>query len=649
MLCFAQAALRTGHREQAVECFARAVKLHPQDDVTSQRIAATYLEHVQALIGTTRTDELAASLAQARDLYRRLLHEKNFDQDCADRFANLLLIEDQLNDDWEILKPIEITSAGGAILTELEDRSILASGPLPDQEVYTLTSSPIQRQISFVILETFPDPSLPSQNAGRYPNSGYFSLHQFKIEAINDVANNEGEPVAISSVVTNCLRPRSEGMTSIESIIEPVDGKSWVSTLADHSQPRRMVFELEQPLQLQEGGALRILIDCTHSLAKKLALGRFRLSVGGNAKDFEQEQLKLAIEKSTNGWEKLGAVLELIGEKQLLGRLLDDAPESVAGMLMIRTLRGDWAIAIRDLQTAIQRHLGNQALAIELSKFCLEAKEKNAAFAGLTAVIDAQQEISMSAQSLAFALRARSSLYAREGQWQSAAEDSNEALNLAPSNDSRDWMAAAALYAYAGDVEGHRKLCTKMKAFFGKAEDSTDPERITKVMLLMETGFEHELNVQEYPVRPLLVSLESDPRYYRHYFLLTRALFECRTGRYEDAQNTIKDWEREFDQIQGVVMFLKQAVQALIWAKQGVKFEETQNLLEEAKREMETTQQVQWESDGLLDGNTVITSGFLNYDILIPDILCREVERLIANRDNSDPISKPSQNEQAQP
>ena len=86
---------------------------------------------------------------------------------------------------WTTLQPTSVHSQGGATLKVLEDKSILASGTNPEQEVYEVIAELPPGKWSAVRLEGLKHESLPKGGVGRSDNSNvvltdfalYSSLH----------------------------------------------------------------------------------------------------------------------------------------------------------------------------------------------------------------------------------------------------------------------------------------------------------------------------------------------------------------------------------------------------------------------------------------------------------------------------------------
>ncbi len=75
--------------------------------------------------------------------------------------------------DWTVLEPLSMKSAGGATLSRLPDRSILAGGKNPDHETYIVTTKTRLHAISGFRLEALQHPWLPGGGPGRLGQGGY--------------------------------------------------------------------------------------------------------------------------------------------------------------------------------------------------------------------------------------------------------------------------------------------------------------------------------------------------------------------------------------------------------------------------------------------------------------------------------------------
>jgi hypothetical protein len=91
---------------------------------------------------------------------------------------------------WTILEPRDVSSTGGATLTRLDDKSVLASGPNPDKDIYEVTLQIPREEITAIRLEALTDDSLPHKGASRFEN-GNFVLSGFEAQAESAISSKE--------------------------------------------------------------------------------------------------------------------------------------------------------------------------------------------------------------------------------------------------------------------------------------------------------------------------------------------------------------------------------------------------------------------------------------------------------------------------
>ncbi|HZL87918.1 MAG TPA: tetratricopeptide repeat protein [Pirellulaceae bacterium] len=144
------------------DVLAAAIKLRPGDTQLRMALARHHAERGQEALAAERPAEALADLEEARRLFNQV--------SAAPRPK------------WHVLKPTLITSAGGAILTRLEDGSILAGGANPDRDVYTFVAPAGLKRIAGIRLEALADPSLPEQGPGRSGN-GNFHLNELRVSS----------------------------------------------------------------------------------------------------------------------------------------------------------------------------------------------------------------------------------------------------------------------------------------------------------------------------------------------------------------------------------------------------------------------------------------------------------------------------------
>src|SRR5690606_18750200 len=74
---------------------------------------------------------------------------------------------------WQVLKPAEAQSTGGATLTELDDHSLLASGTIPRSDTYVVRLPAAGQAVTAIRLEALTHPSLPRTGPGLAGNGNF--------------------------------------------------------------------------------------------------------------------------------------------------------------------------------------------------------------------------------------------------------------------------------------------------------------------------------------------------------------------------------------------------------------------------------------------------------------------------------------------
>jgi len=119
---------------------------------------------------------------------------------------------------WTPLETTVVKSIGGATLTRQPDGSWLAGGSNPANDTYEIEANLASGQFTGLLLEVFPDPSLPGQSLGRSSN-GNFVLSNLEVE-VNVPGGNA---------------PIEAEFTRVES---SYDQKGWEAALIGINQPK---------------------------------------------------------------------------------------------------------------------------------------------------------------------------------------------------------------------------------------------------------------------------------------------------------------------------------------------------------------------------------------------------------------------------
>jgi tetratricopeptide (TPR) repeat protein len=176
---------------------------------------------------------------------------------------------------WTVLKPTELRSERGTILTLQGDGSIMASGKNPNQDTYTLTAAIAGEPVGGLRLETIPDEKF---NGGAGRLNGEF--HLTEIEAA----------VSAPSADTDHHLAIKDGFVDFYQAGYPVSNAfdhdnltSW-GIWSRMSEPHTAVFEFQSLSPAVEGSQrfkVRLYSGSSNNLQRNL--GRFRLSVTNRA------------------------------------------------------------------------------------------------------------------------------------------------------------------------------------------------------------------------------------------------------------------------------------------------------------------------------------------------------------------------------
>ena len=178
---------------------------------------------------------------------------------------------------WRTLSATEVTAQSGATLARQADGSYLASGPNPNHDIYEITSSVAPGPLTGILLECFPDASLPQQSLGRYPN-GNFVLTRLEIEVTQ---GSDAKPL-IGKVVRAEADYSQKGW-EIGNTIGGDPGKGWAVDGPSRKEICRAMFLLETPIEILADSQLKIRL--VQQTLGQHNIGRFRLASTSLPKD----------------------------------------------------------------------------------------------------------------------------------------------------------------------------------------------------------------------------------------------------------------------------------------------------------------------------------------------------------------------------
>jgi hypothetical protein len=174
--------------------------------------------------------------------------------------------------DWTPLSPRALDSLGGATLSLLEDRSVLASDKNPDADTYVVRASCPIDEVRGFRLEVLEHPSLPAGGPGR-DSEGNFFLSAFEVE--------EGsESVRFQEAIADDWQPGYE-ISRVPSAARDDGGWAVDRTPSRFPLVRQAVFVPEDPLRCKSGETLTFRLR--HEMRRAARnIGRFRISVTGS-------------------------------------------------------------------------------------------------------------------------------------------------------------------------------------------------------------------------------------------------------------------------------------------------------------------------------------------------------------------------------
>jgi hypothetical protein len=201
-----------------------------------------------------KTSKLQTQIAE---IQRRMASEKSKDQQQFDSWK--LFAANPAT--WDVLPLSSATSLNGAKLIPQEDGSIVATGPAPDTDSYTILAKPLTKKVKGLRLQALPDSIFASQGPGRSDN-GNFVLRRIRVW--------QGEKeVPLSYAAADYAQEQYPAMDSITG-----EGGGWAVN-GSLGKPHELAIQLDDPVP--PGAVLRIDLDMNSPFARH-TLGKFRLS-----------------------------------------------------------------------------------------------------------------------------------------------------------------------------------------------------------------------------------------------------------------------------------------------------------------------------------------------------------------------------------
>lgn len=295
---------------------------HKFDPITTRdfySLGAFFADVDEAIIGSREPGMLVLDADQTRELAKRSARLADLQQSYDGAHPELAQVRRDWEQSaretlkqralWKSLKPVSASALAGTQLTVDSTDAILAKGPNPEKNTYTL-----QTEASGAILglriEVLPDASLPANGPGRAPN-GNFVLTEAEARVVAPNASSRALKFASAQASfeqTLYAEANPYKIWNAASVIDAdVKGDSWGwAVLPESGKAHSLVLTLAEPLTLNAGEKLEITLKQNHGSSH--TLGKFRLYSTNNAESLGaftafptevEEALQVPAEKRT--------------------------------------------------------------------------------------------------------------------------------------------------------------------------------------------------------------------------------------------------------------------------------------------------------------------------------------------------------------
>ena len=175
---------------------------------------------------------------------------------------------------WVELRPVTVSSEGGAVLTVQEDAAIVASGGSEGNDTYNLQATVELESVTAIRIDVLPDDSLPSNGPGRAGN-GNFVLSEIELLA-------DGKPIALASATAT----HSQKDWPVTAAIDGNLKTGW-AILPEVGKANHAVLEIGEDGAVKKGAAITLRLRQHYGGSHQL--GKFRVSVTSAARPVHAE------------------------------------------------------------------------------------------------------------------------------------------------------------------------------------------------------------------------------------------------------------------------------------------------------------------------------------------------------------------------
>lgn len=221
-----------------------------------------------------RIEELQRSVASAEARLIELQStEESRQADWEIQFAKHL---QESRETWKVFAPSDVKSVGGAMLTQQSDLTWLASGPNPANDEYQVTGPITNATITGILLEAFPDPSLPKMSLGRYTNGN------FVLSDVDVIVTAPSLEAPVKAEITKAVSDYDQPGWPVQAIVsdkatrQGKNSKGWAVDGPTKRENRNAMFLFAVPIHVPPQATLTI--NLKHDALNGHNIGRFRLS-----------------------------------------------------------------------------------------------------------------------------------------------------------------------------------------------------------------------------------------------------------------------------------------------------------------------------------------------------------------------------------
>jgi hypothetical protein len=172
---------------------------------------------------------------------------------------------------WREADPAQLATASKAALSKQPGGIVVAGGPNPEKEKYTVSIDSDLAAITGIRLEVFADPSLPAKGPGRAAN-GNFVLTDLRVSSSAKGKSDKPQPVALK----NAQADFNQDGYAVAGAIDANPASGWAVAGA-LGQDHVAIFETAQPVGGPGGTRLTVAMD--QQFGGQHTIGRFRLSL----------------------------------------------------------------------------------------------------------------------------------------------------------------------------------------------------------------------------------------------------------------------------------------------------------------------------------------------------------------------------------